>query len=64
MARFFLEGDASSLSTVTTALTNGIKTIATDAMSAIGSIIPVALPIMGAIAIVGIGISVFKKMKS
>lgn len=64
MGRFFLEADVSSLSTVTTALTNGIKSIATDAMSAIGSIIPVALPIMGAIAVVGIGISVFKKVKS
>lgn len=58
----FLAGDASSISTVTEALTNGISTIGTDAMSAVGSVIPVALPIMGAIVVVGIGIKVFKKV--
>jgi hypothetical protein len=30
-------------------------------MGAIGSIVPVALPIMGAVVVVGIGIKVFKK---
>ena len=30
-------------------------------MGAIGTIIPVVLPIMGAIVVVGIGIKVFKK---
>lgn len=53
------EGD---VSTVTTALTTGISSIANDAMSAIGSVIPVALPIMGAIVVVGIGIKVFRKV--
>lgn len=57
-----LEASAGSLSGVTTALTNGITTVANDALSAIGSIIPVALPIMGAIAVVGIGIRIFKKV--
>ena len=31
-------------------------------MSAVGSVVPVALPIMGAIVVVGIGIKVFKKV--
>ena len=53
------EGD---VSTVTTALTTGISSIANDAMSAIGSVIPLALPIMGAIVVVGIGIKVFRKV--
>lgn len=47
---------------VTSALTSGISSIATDAMTAVGSVIPVALPIMGAVVVVGIGIKVFKKV--
>jgi hypothetical protein len=49
---------------ITTALTTGITTIATDAMSAIGAVIPVALPIMGAMVVVGIGIRAFRKVSS
>lgn len=49
---------------VTSALTAGISTIASDAMSAIGAVIPVALPIMGAITVVGIGIKIFKKVST
>lgn len=48
-------------SSVVTALTSAVTTAASDAMSAIGSILPVALPVMGAIVVVGIGIKVFKK---
>lgn len=47
---------------ITSALTTGISSIGNDAMSAVGSVIPVALPIMGAIVVVGIGIKVFKKV--
>lgn len=54
--------ESATISTITTALTEGIKAIASDAMSAIASVIPVALPIMGAIVVVGIGIKVFKKV--
>lgn len=46
---------------VTKSLVDGITTFAGDAMGAIGSIVPVALPIMGAIVVVGIGIKVFRK---
>lgn len=46
---------------VVTALTTAIKGFAGDAMGAIGAIIPVVLPIMGAIVVVGIGIKVFRK---
>lgn len=47
---------------VTTALTSGITTIAGEAMTAVGSVIPVALPIVGAIVVVSIGLRVFKKV--
>lgn len=54
--------EAGTVTTVTGALTTGITTIAGDAMAAIAAVIPVALPIMGAIAVVGIGIKVFRKV--
>jgi hypothetical protein len=57
-----MEGVLTPMQTVTTALTEGITTIATDALSAIGSIIPVALPIAGAVIVVTIGLRVFKKV--
>ena len=57
-----LAAEAGTVSGVTTALTSGITTIAGDAMSAISSVVPVALPIMGAIVVVGVGIKVFKKV--
>ena len=47
---------------VTTALTTGVSSIATDAMSAVGSVVPAALPIAGAIIVVSIGLKVFKKV--
>lgn len=46
---------------ITTALTTAIAGFASDAMGAISSIIPVALPIMGALVVVGIGIKAFRK---
>lgn len=46
---------------VVTALKTAITSFAGDAMGAIGAIVPVALPIMGAIVVVGIGIKVFRK---
>lgn len=45
-------------------LKGGIGSIATDVMSAIGEILPLALPIMGAIVVVNIGIRIFKKVSS
>lgn len=46
---------------ITTALTTAVTGFASDAMGVISSIIPVALPIMGALVVVGIGIATFKK---
>ena len=48
-------------STVLSALTEGVTAIAADAASAIGAIIPVALPIAGMIIVVTLGLKVFKK---
>ena len=46
----------------TTALTTGVTSIATEAMSAVGAVVPAALPIAGAVIVVGIGLRVFKKV--
>lgn len=43
-------------------MTSGFATMASDALSAIGSIMPVVLPVMGGIIVVGIGIKIAKKM--
>lgn len=50
--------------TVASALTSALSTVAADAMGAITAILPIALPIMGAIVVVGIGIRIFKKVAS
>lgn len=50
------------MDSVVTGLTTGISDIATQAMSAIGAVLPVALPILGAVVVVGIGIKLFKKV--
>lgn len=46
---------------IVTSLTTAIGSFATSAMGAIAAIVPVVLPIMGAIVVVGIGIKVFRK---
>lgn len=49
---------------VTGALTTAFTSIASDAMSAISAVLPIALPIMGAIVVVTVGIKIFKKVTS
>lgn len=50
-------GDA----TVTSAMTTAVTSIASDALSGLASIIPVAAPIMGGLIIIMVGIRTFKK---
>lgn len=47
---------------LTTALVSGFTDIASDMLGAIGSIVPAALPVMGGVAVVGIGVGIFKKV--
>ena len=51
-----MEGNA-----VITAMTAAITTIATDCTNAIAAVVPVAAPIMGAIAVIGIAIKTLGK---
>lgn len=48
--------------TVVSALTSAFSTVASDALSAVQGILPIALPVLGAIIVVGIGIKIFKKV--
>lgn len=54
--------ESTGSSGITSAMTTAFSTIASDAMSLISSVIPVALPILGAIVLVTIGIRMFRKI--
>ena len=53
----FLTGAAS----VTDGLTSALGTVAGDMTGAISAVLPIALPVMGGILVVAVGIKVFKK---
>lgn len=57
-----LYGAEAGASTVVDALTKAMKTTAGECQDAIAAVLPVALPVMGAIVVVGIGIKIFKKV--
>ena len=55
-------GTGTGLSSVETALTTSFTSIGSSMTSIVGKILPVALPIMGALLLVGFGIKAFKKV--
>lgn len=55
-------GAGTGLSSVETALTTSFTSIGSSMTSVVGKILPVALPIMGALLLVGFGIKAFKKV--
>lgn len=57
-----LYGAEAGASTVVDALTKAMTTTAGECQDAIAVVLPVALPVMGAIVVVGIGIKIFKKV--
>lgn len=50
------------MSGVTDAVVAGLTTTATSIMSGIGEIIPVAMPILGSVMVVIVGVKVFKRI--
>ena len=50
------------LSSVETALTSSFTSVGSSMTSLVGKILPIALPIMGALLLVGFGIKAFKKV--
>lgn len=55
-------GTSTDLSSVETALTTSFTSIGSSMTSLVGKILPIALPIMGALLLVGFGIKSFKKV--
>lgn len=47
--------------TVTAALTTALGTIASDMTGAIAAVLPIAVPVLGGILVVTVGIKAFKK---
>lgn len=57
-------GTSTGLSSVETALTTSFTSIGGSMTSIVGKILPIALPIMGALLLVGFGIKAFKKVSN
>lgn len=53
---------AMDLSGITTGLTSGITDIGSSVLTSLGAVIPVAMPILGGVMVVTIGIKFFKKI--
>lgn len=51
-----------TVKTVIDSMTNGLQSAGSDLLGALGSIVPVALPVMIAIVAIGVGIKIFKKV--
>lgn len=59
---FASESAGTGLSSVETALTTSFTSVGSSMTSLVGKILPIALPIMGALLLVGFGIKAFKKV--
>lgn len=57
-----MEQAGSTMADVVGALSTGMSTVATSALNAIGTMVPIAAPVMGAVLVIGIGIRTFKKI--
>lgn len=52
----------SGATSVGDSLTSSLSTVASDALDTIGGILPVALPVLGAIIVISVGIRIFRKI--
>lgn len=53
---------AMDLSGITSGLTSGITDIGSAVLTSLGAVVPVAMPILGGVMVVTIGIKFFKKI--
>lgn len=56
-----LTGDADMMTNVTNSLVNSLTDIGSKMGTMVSSVLPIAVPIMGAVLLVGFGIKLFKK---
>ena len=54
--------ETTTASGIVDSLTSSFSTVATDGLSAISSILPIALPVLGAYIVIRIGIKIFKRV--
>lgn len=54
--------DGASVSSIATAMSTALGTIAGDALNAIATIAPAAVPVLGGMLVIGLGIKAFKKV--
>ena len=54
--------ESSGLSSVETAMTTSFTEVGSSMTGMVGKILPIALPVMGALLLVGFGIKAFKKV--
>ena len=55
-----MEGAVLGMEAVTSALTSSFTSVATSLTGLIGDILPIALPVVGAVLVIGVGIKIFK----
>ena len=49
------------MTAITTALKSSFTSVAGDAMTAIGDVLPIILPVMGAVVVIGLAVGIFKR---
>lgn len=57
-----MEGAAIGMEGVTTALTTAFTSVASSLTGLIGDVLPIALPVVGGVLVVGVGIKIFKSV--
>lgn len=57
-----MEGAVTGMAGVTSALTTSFTEVASSLTGLIGDILPIALPVVGGVLVVGIGIKIFKSV--
>lgn len=57
-----MEGAVTGMEGVTSALTTAFTSVASSLTGLIGDILPIALPVVGGVLVVGVGIKIFKSV--
>lgn len=50
------------MDSLVTSLTTGFTSVANSALSAIGGIVPVMLPVVGGVAVIKLGVKIFRSL--
>lgn len=59
MGVLFLTGE---VATLTDTLTSSFSSVGTDLLSMVGKVAPIAIPVIGAVIVVNVGVKVFKRI--